>query len=36
MVYYNPHITGQYNPLYTLNIPKQPGQVFFIAKLFAN
>ena len=19
MVYYNPHITGQYNPLYTLN-----------------
>ena len=28
MGYYNPHITGQYNPLYTLNNP-----VFFIAHL---
>ncbi len=28
MVYYNPNITGQYNPLYTLN-----NQVFFIAQV---
>lgn len=28
MAYYNPHSTGQYNPLYTLNAP-----FFFIAQL---
>ena len=31
MVYYNPYITGSYNPLYTLN-----NQVFFIAQLENN
>ena len=29
MIYCNPHITGQYNPLYTLN-----NLGFFIAQLF--
>ena len=30
MAYYNPHITGWYNPLYTLN---NQGQGFFIAQM---
>ena len=33
MVYYNPHIIGDYNPLYTLN---KWGAFFFIAHLPRN